>query len=130
MRYIKRIYHEKVSLLFCLLILAACSKNEVISPLDDLSPVLSATVSHLCNDDLVLVDGLIQLKINKEDALKRGVPESEYALVEETINKHNKEKEELLKKSGKTTIQTKAQNGFPLAAGMRYASMRFRRAFS
>ena len=30
---------KKFPLLICLLILAACSKNEVISPLDDLSPV-------------------------------------------------------------------------------------------
>ena len=57
---------KKFPLLFCLLLLAACSKNEVIPPLDNLSsPDLSVTVSHLSNDDLVLVDGLIQLNISK-----------------------------------------------------------------
>lgn len=82
---------KKFPLLFCLLILAACSKNEVIPPLDDLSsPASSVVVSHLNNDDLVLVDGLIQLKISKEEAVKRGVPASEYDLVEETLIKHNK----------------------------------------
>ena len=61
---------KKFPLLFCLLILAACSKNEVIPPLDDLSsPASSVVVSPLNNDDLVLVDGLIQLKISKEEFL-------------------------------------------------------------
>lgn len=97
---------KKFPLLICLLILAACSKNEVISPLDDLSPVLSATVSHLCNDDLVLVDGLIQLKISKEEAIRRGVPALEYEIMKETLIKHNE-----------GHVQTKSMNNSTLAWG-------------
>ena len=98
---------KKFPLLFCLLILAACSKNEVIPPLDNLSsPASSVVVSHLCNDDLILVDGLIQLKISKEEALKRGVPASEYELMQKTLVKHN---------NGK--IQTKSTSGSTLAWG-------------
>lgn len=91
---------KKLPLLICLLILAACSKNEVIPPLDDLSlPASSVVVSHLDNDDLILVDGLIQLKISREDAIERGVPTSEYDLVVETLVRHNKRR-----------VQTKSVN--------------------
>ena len=91
---------KKFPLLIYLLILAACSKNEVIPPLDDLSlPASSVVVSHLDNDDLILVDGLIQLKISREDAIERGVPASEYDLVVETLVRHNKRR-----------VQTKSVN--------------------
>lgn len=111
---------KKFPLLICLLILAACSKNEVIPPLDDLSlPTSSVVVSHLDNDDLILVDGLIQLKISREDAIERGVPASEYDLVEETLIKHNKNKFDLLKKAGKSVVQTKSEMyGNTMAFGM------------
>lgn len=89
---------KKFPLLCCLLILAACSKNEVIPPPDNLSShAPSVAVSHLDNDDLTLVDGLIQLKISKEEAVNRGVPASEYDLVEGTIARHNETKGPLTK---------------------------------
>lgn len=50
---------------------------------------IAEEVSHISNYDLNLVEGLIQLKISKEEAIKRGVPASEYDLVEETLIKHN-----------------------------------------
>ena len=89
---------KKFPLLCCLLILAACSKNEVIPPPDNISShTPSVAVSHLDNDDLTLVDGLIQLKISKEEAVNRGVPASEYDLVEGTIARHNETKGPLTK---------------------------------
>ncbi|MBO7640819.1 MAG: hypothetical protein J6S66_03585 [Bacteroidales bacterium] len=100
---------KKFSLLICLIILAGCSKSEVILPLDDLSsPASGVAVSHLDNDDLVLVDGLIRLKISREEAIKRGVPVNEYDLVERTIDQHNETNAPL----------TKAVNRQILAWGM------------
>ncbi len=72
---------KKIVFLFCFISLFACSKSEDIL----LVPSNSAEVSQITNDDLVLVDGLIQLKITKEEAINRGVPASEYDLVEETL---------------------------------------------
>jgi hypothetical protein len=76
-------------------------------------------VSHVSNDDLVLVDGLIQLKISKEEAVSRGVPASEYDLVREALIKHNEGTTELLKKQGRERVQTKSDRyGNTLAFGM------------
>ena len=111
---------KRFSVLVCLIMLAGCSKSEVLTPLDDRSsPVSSIVVSHLCNDDLVLVDGLIQLKISKEEAIKRGVPASEYNLVEKTLIEHNERTINLLKKAGKSGVRTKSEMyGNTMAFGM------------
>lgn len=77
---------KKIIFLFCFITLFACSKSEDVS----LVPDNSIEVSHITNDDLALVDGSILLTISKEEAVKRGVPASEYDLVEETLIKHNK----------------------------------------
>ena len=77
---------KKIIFLFCFITLFACSKSEDVSPVPD----NSIEVSHITNDDLALVDGSIQLIISKEEAIERGVPASEYDLVEETLIKHNK----------------------------------------
>lgn len=96
---------KKFPFLICLMILAGCSKNEVLSPLDNLSSSSSdITVSHLNNDDLVLTNGLIQLKISKEEAVNRGVPASEYDLVESTITRHNKAKSTVTKSVNRQTL--------------------------
>lgn len=86
---------KKIIFLFCFITLFACSKSEDVS----LVPDNSIEVSHITNDDLALVDGLIQLIISREDAVKRGVPASEYDLVEETLVRHNKRR-----------VQTKSVN--------------------
>ena len=77
---------KKYVIFVCLITLWGCSKNEDIL----LIPDNSIEVSHITNDDLALVDGSIQLIISKEEAIERGVPASEYDLVEETLIKHNK----------------------------------------
>lgn len=77
---------KKIIFLFCFITLFACSKSEDVS----LVPDNSIEVSHITNDDLALVDRSILLTISKEEAVKRGVPASEYDLVEETLIKHNK----------------------------------------
>ena len=94
---------KKIIFLFCFIILFACSKSEDVP----LVPDTSVEVSHITNDDLILVDGLIQLKISKEEAVSRGVPASEYDLVKETLFRHNK---------GKTI--TKSTNSCTLAWGI------------
>jgi hypothetical protein len=94
---------KKYALLVCLISIVGCSKSEAILSV----PSMTEEVSHISNYDLNLVDGLIQLKISKEEAIKRGVPASEYDLVEETLIKHN---------SGK--VQTKAMNNNTLAWGI------------
>ena len=94
---------KKIIFLFCFITLFACSKSEDVS----LVPDNSIEVSHITNDDLALVDGYIQLVISKEDAIERGVPASEYDLVEETLIKHNKGK-----------VETKSVNNNILAWGM------------
>ena len=86
---------KKIIFLFCFITLFACSKSEDVS----LVPDNSIKVSHITNDDLALVDGFIQLIISREDAVKRGVPASEYDLVEETLARHNKSR-----------VQTKSVN--------------------
>ena len=94
---------KKIIFLFCFITLLECSKSEDVS----LVPDNSIEVSHITNDDLALVDGYIQLVISKEDAIERGVPASEYDLVEETLIKHNKGK-----------VETKSVNNNILAWGM------------
>ena len=88
-----------------------CSQNEVL-PFSDhrepLGPFTSANKTHLNDDDLVLVDGSIQLTICKEEALNRGVSASEYDLVSEQIDKLNKSREQFLHKEGNKIAQTKA----------------------
>jgi hypothetical protein len=76
---------KKYVIFVCLITLWGCSKNEDIL----LNPDNSIEVSHITNDDLALVDGFIELIISKEDAIERGVPASEYDLVEETLARHN-----------------------------------------
>ncbi len=75
---------KKIIFLFCFISLFACSKSEDIPLIPD-----NIEVSHITNDDLALVDGSILLTISKEEAVKRGVPASEYDLVEETLARHN-----------------------------------------
>lgn len=106
---------KKIIFLFCFISILSCSKNDGIP----LVPSNSIEVSHVCNDDLVLVDGLIQLKISKEEAVSRGIPASEYDLVEEALIKHNEGTTELLKKQGKERVQTKSDRyGNTMAYGM------------
>ena len=106
---------KKFLFLFCFISLFACSKSEDIP----LIPDNNIEVSHITNDDLALVDGSIQLTIGKEEAVKRGVPASEYDLVKEALIKHNEGSTELRKKQGKDGVQTKSdRNGNTLAYGM------------
>lgn len=106
---------KKFPFLICLIILAGCSKSEVLSPLDDLSlPASDVDVSHLGKNDLILIDDLIQLKISKEEAIRRGVSASEYDLLKETLVKHNEKTTEKLKELGKDKIQTKSSNSITL----------------
>jgi hypothetical protein len=86
---------KKYVIFVCLITLWGCSKNVDIP----LIPDNSIEVSHITNDDLDLVDGFIQLIISKEEAIERGVPASEYDLVEETLARHNKSR-----------VQTKSVN--------------------
>jgi len=79
---------KKIIFLFCFITLFACSKSEDIT----LVPDNRIKVSHITNDDLVLVEGLVQLNICKEEAINRGVSASEYDLVEETLSRFNTEK--------------------------------------
>lgn len=117
--YMKRFTMKKFPFLICLIILAGCSKSEVLSPLDDLSlPASDVDVSHLGKKDLILIDDLIQLKISKEEAIRRGVSASEYDLLKETLVKHNEKTTEKLKELGKDKIQTKSSNSITLAWGM------------
>ena len=81
---------KKYVIFVCLITLWGCSKNVDIP----LIPDNSIEVSHITNDDLALVDGSIQLIISKEEAIERGVPASEYDLLEKTLIKHNKGKVE------------------------------------
>jgi hypothetical protein len=105
---------KKIIFLFCFIFLFACSKSEDIPLIPD-----NIEVSHITNDDLALVDGFIQLKINKEEAIMRGVPASEYGLVKEALIKHNEGTTELLKKQGKERVQTKSDRyGNTMAYGM------------
>ncbi len=76
---------KKILFLICFIALFGCSKSETIPSL----PSSDVKLSHINNDDLALVDGGIQLIINKEEAMKRGVSASEYDLINETITKHN-----------------------------------------
>ena len=106
---------KKIIFLFCFITLFACSKSEDVS----LVPDNIVEVSHITNDDLALVDGLIQLKISKEEAVSRGVPASEYDLVKEALIKHNEGTTELLKKQGRERFQTKSDRyGNTMAYGM------------
>ena len=106
---------KKIIILFCFITLFACSKSEDVS----LVPDNSIEVSHITNDDLALVDGYIQLVISKEEAIERGVPASEYDLVEETLIKHNRGTDEMLDKTGKKNVQTKSERyGNTMAFGM------------
>ena len=75
---------KKIIFLFCFIFLFACSKSEDIPLIPD-----NIEVSHITNDDLALVDGFIELIFSKEDDIERGVPASEYDLVEETLARHN-----------------------------------------
>lgn len=93
---------RKHLLIICCIVLLGCSKNEPILP----EPVSEAAITHITNDDLDLIDGAIQLTITKEEAIKRGVPASEYDLVAATLVRHNKGR-----------AQTKAMNS-TLAWGM------------
>ena len=113
---------KKIIFLFCFIFLFACSKSEDIPLIPD-----NIEVSHITNDDLALVDGFIQLKISKEEAIMRGVPASEYDLVEEALIKHNEGTTELLKKQGKERVQTKSDRyGNTMAYGMlQYPSTAF-----
>ena len=77
---------KKILFFVCFITLFGCSKSETVP----LLPSSAAEISHIRNDDLALVDGCIQLVISKEEAIERGVPASEYDLVEETLIKHNK----------------------------------------
>lgn len=105
---------KKIIFLFCFISLFACSKSEDIPLIPD-----NIEVSHITNDDLALVDGLIQLKISKEEAVSRGVPALEYDVVKEALIKHNEGTTELLKKQGKERVQTKSDRyGNTMAYGM------------
>jgi len=106
---------KKIIILFCFITLFACSKSEDVS----IVPDNSVELSHITNDDLALVDGLIQLKFSKEEAVSRGVPALEYDVVKEALIKHNEGTTELLKKQGKESVQTKTDRyGNTLAFGM------------
>ena len=94
---------KKYVLFVCLVCIIGCSKNETILPVSS----ITEEVSHISNYDLSFVDGLIQLKISKEEALCRGVSASEYDLVEETLMKHNN-----------STVRTRAMNNNTLAWGI------------
>ena len=86
---------KKIIILFSCLAILGCSKNEPVLP----EPASEEAVSHITKDDLDLIDGTIQLIISREDAIKHGVPASEYDLMEEVLAKHNEGK-----------VQTKAMN--------------------
>lgn len=94
---------KKYVFFVCLISIIGCSKNEAILSV----PSITKEDSHISNYDLSLVDGLIQLKISKEEALSRGVSASEYDLVEETLIKHN---------NGK--VRTRSMNNNTLAWGI------------
>lgn len=94
---------KKYVFFVCLISIIGCSKNEAILS----APSITEEDSHISNYDLSLVDGLIQLKISKEEALSRGVSASEYDLVEETLIKHNNSK-----------VRTRSMNNNTLAWGI------------
>jgi hypothetical protein len=107
---------KKIIFLFCFIILFACSKSEDVP----LVPDNSVEVSHITNDDLVLVDGLVQLNISKEEAVNRGVPNSEYDLIYEQLIKLNESKKHFLKDAGKNSI-SKARFRSTLKWGILYS---------
>lgn len=92
---------KKLCILICFIALFGCSKSETIP----LLPSSTAEISHINNDDLAFVDGYIQLAISKEEAIKRGVPASEYDLVERVLTKHNEGRETQTKSGTRQILQ-------------------------
>ena len=104
---------KKILFLLCFIALFGCSKNETIPA----PPPSDIETSHLTTDDMVLIDDIIHLKISKEEAIKRGVPASEYELLEETLTIHNNKTAEILDRIGRKNVQTKSSNSITLAWG-------------
>lgn len=106
---------KKYIIVFCLITLLGCSKNEN----DFASSSLCEEISHISNYDLALVDDSIQLITSREEAIKRGVPSSEYDRVEEALIRHNERTIDLLKRLGKEKSQTRSnRSGNTMAFGM------------
>lgn len=110
-----------VSFFICVILVIGCSKNEFIPsafPSESAQMLSSVKSSHLNNDDLALIDGLIQIRISKEEAVKRGVSALEYDHLKEVLIKHNEGTAALLKGKRKEHAQTKSLNNNIIEWGM------------
>lgn len=107
---------KKILFLICFITLFGCSKSETIPSL----PSSTLEVSHISNDDLALVDGYVQLIISEEEAIKRGVPASEYNLISEQLTQLKENKNRFLKKDEKDNVHTKSELRYTIAWGILY----------